>query len=37
MNPWWLLLIIPGVVGLTLFGAAMWFVWYWTKDGGWWG
>lgn len=37
MNPWWLLLIVPGAIVATLFGAAVWYVWYMTKGGGWWG
>jgi hypothetical protein len=28
MNPWWLALIIPGAIVVTLAGVYVWAVWY---------
>ena len=31
MNPWWLLLIIPGAIALGVLGATVYFVWTFSR------
>lgn len=35
MNPWWLLLIIPGAILLGVLGAVAYFVWTFSRSDSW--